>query len=142
VVVYASEDAAGSDAAAGLREAGAEVVGVKVDAEGRADARAALEHLAREKGATNVLCEAGGRLSSALVRAGLVDELLVFTAPLVFGDASARAALSLGELARLTDAPRFELRAVRRVGEDVMSVYGAGCSLGRPSVSGVSPGTE
>ena len=142
VTVYAGLDAAQSRAAERLRTAGVEVVGVAVDEAGRVDATAALRHLAREKDVTNVLCEAGGRLTSDLVRRGLVDELLVFTAPLVFGDPSARAALSLGELARLSDARRFTLRAVRRIGDDVMSVYGADDSSGRPRTPRVNPGIE
>lgn len=45
-----------------------------------------LRALAREQGVLSVLVEAGGRLSAALMAAGLVDEVVVYLAPLLCGD--------------------------------------------------------
>lgn len=65
-----------------------------------------------------VLVEAGPRLAGALLAAKLVDEWLVYVAPKLLGkDAQPLAALP--RLARLKDAPEFELRESLAVGNDV-----------------------
>jgi 2,5-diamino-6-(ribosylamino)-4(3H)-pyrimidinone 5'-phosphate reductase len=56
--------------------------------EGRVDLVAALEKLGG-LGIRSVLVEGGGSLNFELLSMGLVDELLVFVAPLIFGGASA-----------------------------------------------------
>jgi diaminohydroxyphosphoribosylaminopyrimidine deaminase/5-amino-6-(5-phosphoribosylamino)uracil reductase len=66
----------------------------------------------------DVLVEAGPRLSAALLRAGLVDEWLVYVAPKLLGR-DARPLAALPRLARLKDAPEFELRDAVVVGADV-----------------------
>lgn len=73
-----------------------------------------------EAGLTRILCEGGGRLSAALLAAGLVDEIVVFTAGLALG-ADCLAALGPLALDHLADAPRFELLASEILGPDVMS---------------------
>jgi diaminohydroxyphosphoribosylaminopyrimidine deaminase/5-amino-6-(5-phosphoribosylamino)uracil reductase len=65
-----------------------------------------------------VLVEAGPRLSGALLAAGLVDEWLVYVAPRLLGR-DARPLAALPRLARLEDAPGFELREALAVGNDV-----------------------
>ena len=49
------------------------------------DLAGALRALAREQGVLTAMTEAGGRLSAALFAAGLVDEVVVYVAPLVCG---------------------------------------------------------
>jgi len=118
VVVYVGEDSS----CGALREAGVEVVAVG-ERGGRVDLEAALGHLCAERGVQTVLCEAGATLTGALIGAGLADELLVFTAAMVMGDGAARSAVEVGGARTLADARGWTLAQVRRVGEDVMSVY-------------------
>jgi 2,5-diamino-6-(ribosylamino)-4(3H)-pyrimidinone 5'-phosphate reductase len=49
------------------------------------DLGAALLKIRSRLGATSVLCQAGGGLNGALLRAGLVDELHVITVPALVG---------------------------------------------------------
>jgi len=65
-----------------------------------------------------VLVEAGPRLAGALLRAGLVDEWLVYLAPKLLGR-DARPLAALPRLSRLASAPEFELRESITVGNDV-----------------------
>ena len=65
-----------------------------------------------------VLVEAGPRLAGALLRAGLVDEWLVYVAPKLLGR-DARPLAALPRLTRLASAPEFELRESVVVGNDV-----------------------
>jgi diaminohydroxyphosphoribosylaminopyrimidine deaminase/5-amino-6-(5-phosphoribosylamino)uracil reductase len=76
------------------------------------DLGAALRRLAGE-GLGEVLVEGGGELAAALLRAGLVDEIHWFTAPVLIGG-DGRPALGPLGLRRLVAAPRLEgERAVR-----------------------------
>ena len=71
------------------------------------------------RGLTRVFCEGGGQFAAALLRAGLVDELIGFTAGVALG-AEGRASLGAMELAHLADAPRFRLMETRPIGGDVL----------------------
>lgn len=71
------------------------------------------------RGLTRVLCEGGGILAAGLLRAGLVDQLVGYTAGVVLGG-DGRAATGPLALARLADAPRFCLVETRPIGPDLM----------------------
>lgn len=85
------------------------------------DLAAALAALAA-KGLTRILCEGGGTLAAALVRAGLVDDLAQFTAGMLIG-AEGRPALGPLGLGTLADAPRFALRETRILGPDTCTLW-------------------
>lgn len=68
-----------------LREAGAQVL---VLGEKRVNLVAAMETLS-EHGIGKIMVEGGGSLNAAFLAEGLVDEVLVYIAPLIFGGASA-----------------------------------------------------
>ncbi len=112
----------GTKAAAGKRalwEAkGARCLAVPVADAGYIDAAAMLKVLAGE-GITRVFCEGGGALAASLLQDGLVDELVGFTAGLALG-AEGRPSLGPMGLARLDEAPRFDLIETRAIGADVM----------------------
>lgn len=72
-----------------------------------------------ERGLTRVFCEGGSSLAASLLGAGLVDELVGFTAGLTVGAEGTPSIGAMG-LDRLADAPRFELAEIRAIGPDVM----------------------
>ncbi|WP_043445095.1 bifunctional diaminohydroxyphosphoribosylaminopyrimidine deaminase/5-amino-6-(5-phosphoribosylamino)uracil reductase RibD [Arthrobacter sp. L77] len=85
------------------------------------DVDAALGEL-HARGVRHVLVEGGPRIASAFLRAGVVDELFSYVAPLILGD-GAPAFPDLG-VGTLTDAERWALDdaggpAVRQFGPDV-----------------------
>jgi len=71
------------------------------------------------QGLTRVFCEGGGALAASFLQAGLVDELLGFTAGLALG-AEGRPCLGALGIEALAGAPRFRLVETRAVGGDVM----------------------
>ena len=71
------------------------------------------------RGLTRVFCEGGGVLAANLLRAGLVDQLIGYTAGIALG-ADGRPAIGALALAALADAPRFRLVESRRIGPDLM----------------------
>lgn len=123
VIVFCAHELTEGDHAATLRRLGVTVVGVGRSASGGLDLPAALAWLTREHRVMHVLSEAGPALTGAFVREGLADELLVMTGPTLFADPGARSALHIGELTSIAAAPRWSLSQVRRIENDVMSVY-------------------
>lgn len=110
--------AAQGDAAkiAALRERGAEVL-LLPDAGAKVDLTALLEELGR-RGVNEVHVEAGFKLNGSLLGAGLVDELLLYLAPCLIGDA-ARGMFNLPALDSLDGKRRLAIRDVRMVGPDL-----------------------
>lgn len=66
----------------------------------------------------SIWVEAGAQLAGALLRAGLVDELIVYIAPKLLGD-NARGLCQLPGLTQLADAPEFVFSEVRQIGPDL-----------------------
>jgi len=99
-----------------LQDLGAEVV-VLPDAAGRVDLAAMLRGLAK-RSCNEILAEAGSTLNGTLLRAGLVDELLLYMAPQLLGDA-ARGVAQLGELTSLEQRVNLKWQDVRQIGNDL-----------------------
>lgn len=85
------------------------------------DPRAVMAALA-ERGITRVFCEGGGMLAASLLNAGLVDELVVFSAGTAIGAEGMPMLAAMG-VDRLAHAPCFELQSVRSVGKDICHVW-------------------
>lgn len=66
----------------------------------------------------SVWVESGAGMAGALLQAGLVDELIVYIAPVLLGD-DARGLCHLPGLERLADVPRLAFSDVRRIGPDL-----------------------
>jgi diaminohydroxyphosphoribosylaminopyrimidine deaminase/5-amino-6-(5-phosphoribosylamino)uracil reductase len=113
VLIYGAADE--PRRAQALRERGAEVE-LRPGAHGKVDLAAMIEDLA-QRGVNELHVEAGHKLNASLLRAGLVDELLVYLAPTLLGDGREMAAL--GTLATLADAQRWRFTDLARVGDDV-----------------------
>jgi diaminohydroxyphosphoribosylaminopyrimidine deaminase/5-amino-6-(5-phosphoribosylamino)uracil reductase len=85
--------------------------------DGRVDLRALLQHLAKEKQCNEVLVETGGMLAGAVMRAGLVDEVIVYVAPKLLGN-EAQALLQLPGIRTLSEGIQLEFLDVAMVGKD------------------------
>jgi diaminohydroxyphosphoribosylaminopyrimidine deaminase / 5-amino-6-(5-phosphoribosylamino)uracil reductase len=87
------------------------------DAQGRIDLVAMLRALA-DRGTNELHVEAGAKLNGAMLGAGLVDEIVLYMAPALFGD-PARGMFELASpLQRLADRIELDIRSVDRVGGD------------------------
>jgi diaminohydroxyphosphoribosylaminopyrimidine deaminase/5-amino-6-(5-phosphoribosylamino)uracil reductase len=98
-----------------LRQAGAEVV-VLPNGGDAIDLAALMGYLAGRE-VNEILMETGATLSGALLRAGLIDELIVYMAPKLMGD-NARGLFHTPGLEQLADAVELDIRDIRAVGED------------------------
>lgn len=97
---------------------GVTLVGAPAGAGGQLDPAGLLAALGA-RGLTRVFCEGGGALAASFLAAGLVDDLMGFTAGLALG-AEGRPALGALGVEALAEAPRFALVETRAVGGDVM----------------------
>jgi diaminohydroxyphosphoribosylaminopyrimidine deaminase / 5-amino-6-(5-phosphoribosylamino)uracil reductase len=84
---------------------------------GQADLAVLLSELAA-RGVNHLLVEAGAGLNGALLRAGLVDEVVLYLAPSLAGDA-ARGLFAWPALEDLAQKQTLQIDDVRRVGPDV-----------------------
>lgn len=100
---------------AALEAKGAEVVRVP-DRDGKTDL-AAVARLLAARGLNEVTVETGRKLMGSLLRSGIVDELVIYVAPLLLGD-TAQGLFDLPGFTRLEDAPRPHIVDVRAVGCD------------------------
>ena len=100
---------------AALQARGASVVYLP-DGHGQVDLNAVLADLAQRQ--TNELhVEAGARLNGALAQANLVDEYLVYLAPMIIG--MGRAMAQFGPLTELAQAQRLDFTSCERLGADL-----------------------
>jgi diaminohydroxyphosphoribosylaminopyrimidine deaminase / 5-amino-6-(5-phosphoribosylamino)uracil reductase len=83
---------------------------------GKVDLPRALQDLA-QRGVNELHVEAGHKLNGSFVREGLVDEFLIYMAPVLFGQGRELAAF--GPLERIVDAPHLRLIDVARIGDDL-----------------------
>jgi len=102
--------------AAALSARGAQIV-VLPNANGKVELPDMLEELSR-RGINELHVEAGSKLNGSLLREGCVDELLVYFAPLLIGDAG-QAMFHLPEVIELAKAQRLTIAEVVPIGDDV-----------------------
>ena len=100
---------------AALRAAGCEVL-VLPNSGGKVDLTALLEELGR-RGVNELHVEAGTKLNGSLVREGCVDELLLYVAPILLGQA--RGMFDLAPLAHLDQARQLQFHDFRQIGRDL-----------------------
>jgi diaminohydroxyphosphoribosylaminopyrimidine deaminase/5-amino-6-(5-phosphoribosylamino)uracil reductase len=114
VWLYAGEATAPGRAA--LEATGAVDIRVLTDAHHKVDLAAMLTDLAA-RGINELHVEAGHKLNASLLRAGLVDELLVYLAPKLIG--LGREMAAFGPLAELADALPLRFVEHTMVGDDL-----------------------
>ena len=85
------------------------------------DLPAALQALA-SRGITRLLVEGGSKVASNVVRADLVDEAALFTAPRVIGPGGIDALDGL-PLSALTQSRSLVARAIETLGEDKLEIF-------------------
>lgn len=98
-----------------LMDRGAELISLP-DPNGKVDLTAMIQDLGR-RGINELHLEAGNKLNGSLLRTGLVDELLIYLAPMLMGDG--RGMVDLGQLTSLAQAPRYQVVDMRPVGTDL-----------------------
>lgn len=119
-LVIAAPEAA-SDRKRRLEDAGADVVTIAADSRYERLIRT-LHWLARERAVNEVMVEAGPELNGSLLETGLVDEMVVYMAPLLLGS-DARPAFGLSGIHSMQERVSLKLIDARQVGQDMRLTY-------------------
>lgn len=74
------------------------------------------------EGLERIFLEGGGKLAASFIKAGLVDTIAWFRAPILIGGDGLPAVAGLG-LSEMPDAPRWRTAATARIGDDTLETY-------------------
>ncbi len=85
--------------------------------DGKVDLQQLLRYLAAEHQCNEVLLEAGATLSGAMLRAGLIDEIVAYVAPAILGS-TAFPMFLMPEIKHLSEQIRLEFLDVAMLGKD------------------------
>ena len=99
----------------------AQIERVEVGADGRPTIEAVLASL-EKRGIGSVLIEGGGRVAASFLRAGAVDRIEWFRAPILLGGEGRPCVAGLA-LEKLAQAPRYQRIAVEPLGDDLWERY-------------------
>ena len=99
----------------------ADLANAGVEAIKASDLHGALVQL-KARGIASLLVEGGAGLAASFLSGGWVDRMIIFQAPIVLG-AGSLGAFSGIAAHDLAHAPRFHALRVRRLGDDVMTIY-------------------
>lgn len=77
-----------------------------------------LESLASDCACNEVLVEAGPTLSTAFIKSGLVDELIIYIAPKLLGS-DAKPLLEIAGIQSMSETTDFDIKDLAKVGNDI-----------------------
>ena len=101
-----------------LQEAGVEVLRVK-SAHGRVDLRDLMRKLGK-RDIMSVLIEGGAEINAAALKAGLVDKVVIFLAPLLMTGTDSLCSIGGSSPARLSQALKLRDVSAKFIGKDLM----------------------
>ncbi len=119
--LVATTDAPGDATLDAWREAGAEVLVLDREADGRVSLGPLLEVLAK-RDVQGVLVEGGARLAWSFLRDDLVDRIVLYVAPKVLGGSAAAGVVGGEGFASVDSALPLSFRRVERIGPDLKVV--------------------
>ena len=96
---------------------------VKICGKTKINFPAALRWLREEWNVRRLLCEGGGELHGALIRADLLDELHLTLCPKVFGGRNAPTIADGNGVFCLPDAAQFKLKSTNRIDDELFAVF-------------------
>lgn len=103
-----------------VERAGGQIAAVPLDSAGHVELDSVLAELGRRQ-CNDILVEAGPTLAGRFMELGLVDELVVYFAPILLGP-DARAMLQLPRIETMNDRLQWQLHSSERIGADMKLV--------------------
>jgi riboflavin-specific deaminase-like protein len=119
IVVLTTEGISKAD----LKKLGAYADEVKICGKTEINFPVALRWLREKWNVRRLLCEGGGELHGALVRADLLNELHLTISPKIFGGRNAPTIADGKGFSRLADAAQFKLKSANRVEDELFAVF-------------------
>lgn len=104
-----------------LESFGVQVVTINGDESGRVSLIEALRSIA-DRGVNSILVECGGTLCTEFIKSNLIDEFLVYRAPIILGGDGIAAVEGFG-VSDLSAAPNFKQSGITQLGADTLESY-------------------
>ena len=104
-----------------LAKSGIEILSVK-GTDGKTDLNLLMKLLG-ERGINSILLEGGGTLNESALRSGIVNEVRVFIAPKIFGDADALTPVEGVGVPLPSEAYALKLHNIERIDDDILLNY-------------------
>lgn len=105
-----------------LEKAGAEVLILPADNNGKSCVQALLEELGK-RGIDSLLVEGGAAINYSFLESGCVNCVYVFVAPKIFGGIQAKSPVSGEGIKSLSDAFKFIPKKIRQFDDDILIEY-------------------
>lgn len=102
-----------------LNEAGAKVISI---AASKLWLKEVMSFLAKEFEVNEIMVEAGATFTGSLLESELVDELIIYMAPMILGE-TAQPLIKLKGLEKLADTKKVDLIDLRQLGDDIRLTY-------------------
>ena len=77
------------------------------------------------EGINSIFLEGGGQLAASFLKAGLIDKIYWFRAPILIGGDGIPAIGAMG-LNAMADASHWSIAATERIGQDILETYSRG----------------
>ncbi len=115
--IIAATERIGPESGKELARAGAEVVRLPPDSQGRVALPPLLEDLGK-RGVRHLLVEGGAKVHASFLKENLADKLMAFVAPMIIGDEGAPGAISGAEIDRMEADSRLVYVSHQRIDDD------------------------
>lgn len=118
IVAYGKED---EEKLSQLKDFGVECIKVNGENE-RIDLNELMTYLAKG-GISSVLIEGGGEINDAALDAGIVNKIMAFVAPMIFGGRDAKTSVEGRGIAAISDGRILKPAKISNIGEDILLEY-------------------
>ena len=122
IPTYAAACDADADKISALEQAGVQVLMLPADENGHVDLHALMQKLGGMQ-LDSVLIEGGAAIHEAALRAGIVQAVQIYVAPMLFGGADAKPAIGGKGVGAIADAYRLTEPEITRFGSDLLLEY-------------------
>jgi len=118
--IICSSEAEQSRKAETLKLAGIKLIAVESDRDGRLDIKSALNTLYKEFLVSSILVEGGAETYSFMASKNLIDELHVYSAPIIIGNGLH--SFSNYKINNMSDAKKMEIVSISKSGSDIHTI--------------------
>ena len=121
-IFWTSAEQAGTETASELKNKGIEVLPLPCNEKGLILEKG-FTKLRGDHGILRTLCEGGGKLACSLAEQGLIDEFVMYQAPLIFGNVDGRPNFAGSANVLISEAMDLRVSRVEQSGRDLKIVF-------------------
>lgn len=120
-IICTSKKSCNSTKAQKIKSLGANILKISKNTDSHINLEELVNNLYEKYNITSIMVEGGAGIYSSFLKSNLVDELQIFTAPKIFGNA--RNPFEMLSLDNINDSYKFELKKVGIIDSDIYSIF-------------------